>query len=141
MRVNLNAKKRAASRRNPRRGVRSVRRRRKAPKLTEHIARLGEQGKDVSGFFTNRGRMMSPLHTIEVDFPADLLAEVDLEAAALRQVSEEFEHRSYAEGPRRPIDNTARGAGCILDLRCDIGLIRQVIDITLDQPALAQLQR
>ena len=88
----------------------SVRRRRKAPKPAEHIARLGEQGKDISAFFTNRGRMMSPLQSIEMDFPADLLAELDLQAAALhvsRQaliktfVRQALDQRHLAEGARR----------------------------------------
>lgn len=50
----------------------------------ESIARRAEQGKDVSPFFTNRGRMMSPIESVEIGFPADMLAEVDQEAASLR---------------------------------------------------------
>ncbi len=85
-------------------------RRSKAPVPAERIARLAEQGKDVSGFFTNRGRMMSPMQTVEVNFPADLLAEIDLEAAALqisRQaliktfVRQALDQRHLADGARR----------------------------------------
>lgn len=61
----------------------STRRRPRQRTSAEQVARLAEQGKDVSRFFTNRGRMMPPLETVEVDFPSDLLAEVDHEAAAL----------------------------------------------------------
>jgi hypothetical protein len=86
-------------------------RRRPRPRLSaEQIGRLAEQGKDISRFFTNRGRMMPPLATIEVDFPADLLAEVEHEAAALNVsrealiktfVRQALDRRHLAEGARR----------------------------------------
>ena len=33
----------------------------------ETIARLADQGKDISRFFTNAGRMMAPIQRINVD--------------------------------------------------------------------------
>jgi hypothetical protein len=44
------------------------------------IARLADNGKDVSRFFTNSGKMMKPIQRVNVDFTAAMLEE--LEAAA-----------------------------------------------------------
>ena len=49
----------------------------------EQIARLAERGKDVSRFFTNRGRMMSPIQRVNVDFAAPMLEELDKTAEEL----------------------------------------------------------
>ncbi|MGC2108505.1 MAG: hypothetical protein WA655_03250 [Candidatus Korobacteraceae bacterium] len=53
------------------------------PVLAEGIARLAEQGKDVSRFFTNRGRMMAPIQRVNVDFTAPMLEELDRTAEEL----------------------------------------------------------
>jgi hypothetical protein len=50
------------------------------PVSAEVIARLADNGKDVSGFFTNNGKMMKPIQRVNVDFTAAMLEE--LEAAA-----------------------------------------------------------
>jgi hypothetical protein len=39
----------------------------------ESIARLADQGKDVSRFFTNRGKMMQPIQPVNVDFTASTI--------------------------------------------------------------------
>ena len=62
--------------------MKARRQRRRSPSA-EQIAKRAERGQDVSPFFTNRGRMMPPLETVAVDFPIDLLKEIDAEAAAL----------------------------------------------------------
>jgi hypothetical protein len=49
----------------------------------EAIARLAEQGKDVSRFFTNRGRMMGPIQRVNVDLAPGLLEELDSTAQEL----------------------------------------------------------
>ncbi len=49
----------------------------------ERIARLADAGKDVSRFFTNRGRMMPAIRSVEIDFALDMLEEIDQAAAAL----------------------------------------------------------
>ena len=49
----------------------------------EGIARLAEQGKDVSRFFTNRGRMMAPIQRVNVDFTSPMLEELDRRAEEL----------------------------------------------------------
>ena len=40
----------------------------KKPVSAEAIARMAERGKDVSRFFTNKGRMMGPIQRVNVDF-------------------------------------------------------------------------
>ena len=58
-------------------------RRRTKPASAESIARLAEQGRDVSHFFTNRGRMMPPIQRVNVDFTAPMLEELDKRAEEL----------------------------------------------------------
>jgi hypothetical protein len=62
--------------------MQSTRRRRK-PMPAESIARLAEQGKDVSRFFTNRGRMHGPIQRVNVDLAAGMLEELDRAAKEL----------------------------------------------------------
>ena len=47
------------------------------------IAKLAERGKDVSSFFTNKGKMMPPIQRVNVDFTLDMLQELDKTAEAL----------------------------------------------------------
>jgi hypothetical protein len=49
----------------------------------ESIARMADKGKDVSRFFTNAGRMMTPVQRVNVDFTASMLDELDREAREL----------------------------------------------------------
>jgi len=58
-------------------------RRRRRPVSAEAIARLAERGKDVSRFFTNRGRMQSPIQRVNVDLAAGMLEELDRAAKEL----------------------------------------------------------
>ncbi len=62
-----------------------MRRTRKTAKRTaaEAIARLADNGKDVSRFFTNSGRMMEPIQRVNVDFTAAMLKELDEAAKEL----------------------------------------------------------
>ncbi len=54
----------------------------KKPISAEQIARMADQGKDISRFFTG-GRMMNPIQRVNVDFTAEMLEELDQEAAGL----------------------------------------------------------
>jgi hypothetical protein len=54
----------------------------KAP-TAESIARLADQGKDISAFFTNQGKMVHPIQRVNVDLTAQMLAELDHFAADL----------------------------------------------------------
>jgi hypothetical protein len=52
----------------------------KKPVSAESIARMADNGKDVSRFFTNSGEMRKPVQRVNVDFSASMLEE--LESAA-----------------------------------------------------------
>ena len=53
------------------------------PVSAESIARLADQGKDVSRFFTNTGRMMGPIQRVNVDLAWGMLEELDRAAKEL----------------------------------------------------------
>jgi len=55
----------------------------KRPISAESIARRAEQGKDVSEYFTNRGRMMPVIQRVDVDFTEPVLNELDKAAREL----------------------------------------------------------
>jgi len=58
-------------------------RRKRKPVSAEMIARLADQGKDVSRFFTNAGHMMGPIQRVNVDLAAGMLEELDRAAKEL----------------------------------------------------------
>jgi hypothetical protein len=60
----------------------NTRRRRKAISA-EAIARLADEGQDVSRFFTNAGRMMDPIQRVNVDLALGMLEELDTAAKEL----------------------------------------------------------
>jgi hypothetical protein len=64
--------------------MKSTRKSRK-PIPPEAIARLADQGKDVSRFFTNTGRMMmpGPIRRVNVDLASGMLEELDRAAQEL----------------------------------------------------------
>jgi len=43
----------------------------------EAIARLADQGKDISRFFRKQGRMVQPIQRVNVDLTAAMLEELD----------------------------------------------------------------
>ncbi|MCZ6491880.1 MAG: CopG family transcriptional regulator [Acidobacteria bacterium] len=49
----------------------------------ESIARMADRGKDVSRFFTNRGKMRQPIQRVNVDVTASMLQELDQAASEL----------------------------------------------------------
>ena len=53
------------------------------PVSAEVIARLADQGSDVSRFFTNTGRMMGPIQRVNVDLASGMLEELDKAAKEL----------------------------------------------------------
>ena len=55
----------------------------KKPVAVETVARLADQGKDISRFFSNTGRMMSPIQRVNVDFAPPMLEELDNAAKEL----------------------------------------------------------
>jgi hypothetical protein len=64
--------------------MKSTRKTRK-PIPPEAIARLADQGKDVSRFFTNTGRMMmpGPIRRVNVELASGMLEELDRAAKEL----------------------------------------------------------
>ena len=58
-------------------------RKEKKPGAAETIARLADEGKNVSRFFTNTGRMMGPIQRVNVDFASPMLEELDNAAKEL----------------------------------------------------------
>jgi hypothetical protein len=56
-----------------------------SPKLptADQIAELADSGKDVSRFFTNKGKMMPPIQRVNVDFALPMLEELDEQARQL----------------------------------------------------------
>jgi len=53
------------------------------PVSAETIARLADQGRDVSRFFTNDGHMMGPVQRVNVDLASGMLEELDRTAKEL----------------------------------------------------------
>jgi hypothetical protein len=53
------------------------------PLSAEAIARLADNGKKVSRFFTNSGRMMEPIQRVNVDFTLTMLEELERAAKEL----------------------------------------------------------
>ena len=53
------------------------------PKSAEAIARLADQGKNVTCFFKGQGRMMQPIQRVNVDLTATMLEELDKAAREL----------------------------------------------------------
>ncbi len=52
-------------------------RNRRRPVSVKTIALRADRGQDISGFFTNSGRMMPPIQRVNVDFAAPMLTELD----------------------------------------------------------------
>lgn len=78
------------------------------PIAAEAIARLADQGKDVSRF-TNSGKMMGPIQRVNVDLAAGMLEELDRAAKELnisRQaviktlIRQALDHQYLARGVR-----------------------------------------
>jgi len=63
--------------------INKTRNAKKKSATAESIARRADKGKDVSRFFTNSGRMVSPVQRVNVDFTAPMLEELDRQAQEL----------------------------------------------------------
>ncbi len=53
------------------------------PPTADAIARLADQGKDVSRFFKGQGRMAQPIQRVNVDVTGSMLEELDRAAQEL----------------------------------------------------------
>ncbi len=81
------------------------------PVAAEAIARLADQGKDISAFFEGKGRMVQPIQRLNVDVTASMLEELDQAAKDLnvsRQaviktlVRQALDQHYLAQSARRP---------------------------------------
>jgi hypothetical protein len=81
------------------------------PTSAEAIARLADQGKNVSRFFKGQGRMVQPIQRVNVDVTASMLEELDHAAQDLnvsRQaviktlVRQALDQHYLAQQARRP---------------------------------------
>jgi hypothetical protein len=55
----------------------------RGPVSAEAIARLADQGKDISRFFKGQGHMVQPIQRVNVDVTASMLEELDKAAQDL----------------------------------------------------------
>ncbi|HEX4230012.1 MAG TPA: hypothetical protein VHZ07_15165 [Bryobacteraceae bacterium] len=85
------------------------------PVSSDEIARLAEQGKDISGFFRGQGRMVQPIQRVNVDVTATMLEELDKAAWDLnvsRQaviktlIPQALDQHYLAQQARRPEPNS-----------------------------------
>ncbi len=90
----------------------------------EAIARLADQGRDVSRFFTNTGRMMTPgpIRRVNVDLASGMLEELDRAAQELnisrqaviktlirQALDQQYRARGIQPGPGRRTKGLRRG--------------------------------
>jgi hypothetical protein len=82
------------------------------PVSADAIARLADQGKDVSHFFKCQGRMVQPIQRVNVDVTAAMLEELDQAAQNLnvsRQaliktlIRQALDRHYLAQRARRPL--------------------------------------
>jgi hypothetical protein len=87
-------------------------RRTRKPISAEAVARLADEGKDVSRFFTNKGRMMAPIQRVNVDLASGMLEELDRAAMEMnisRQaviktlIRQALDQQYLARGRRRSV--------------------------------------
>lgn len=45
---------------------------------------MADRGEDVSRYFTNKGRIVQPVRSVNVPFPPEMLGEIDATARKLR---------------------------------------------------------
>ena len=60
----------------------------------DKIAKMVDDGKDISQFFTNKGKLKQPIQRVNVDFTVEMLHELDQVAAELN-ISRQAVIKSY----------------------------------------------
>jgi len=80
------------------------------PISAEAIARMADQGKDISRFFTNKGRMVYPVQRVNVDFTSEMLYELDQEASGLNISRQAVIKTLVREGLDRRLPRRTRAA-------------------------------
>ena len=64
----------------------------------ESIARLAESGKDVSSYFTNKGKMMPPLDSVGIDLNQEMIEELNEAAGKLKVTRQALIKRFIRQG-------------------------------------------
>jgi len=49
----------------------------------DEIAQMADEGKDISEYFTNQGKMKPPIQRVNVDFTGEMISELDAIALEL----------------------------------------------------------
>jgi len=81
----------------------------KKPISAEQIARMADRGMDITRFFTG-GKMMNPIQRVNVDFTAEMLEELDQQAAGLNISRQAVIKTLVREGlDRRQLRTHSRG--------------------------------
>lgn len=70
----------------------------KRPVSTESIARLADNGQDVSIYFTNKGKMMPPLDGVGIELNENLLQELNEMAKRLNVSTQNLIERFIQRG-------------------------------------------
>ena len=60
----------------------------------DEIAEMADDGKDISKYFTNKGKIKQPVQRVNVDFTVEMLHELDQVAAELN-ISRQAVIKSY----------------------------------------------
>ena len=90
------------------------------PLPAEAIARIADQGRDVSRLFTNTGKMMKPIQRVNVDLTPEMLQELDRAAQELnisRQaviktlIRQALDQQYMARGARTLAEQSLAGRG------------------------------
>ena len=85
---------------------------RKRSVSTESIARLADNGKDVSSYFTNKGRMMPPLEGLGIDLSQKMIEELNEAARNLKVTRQALIKRFIRHGlDQHAMGQKARKAG------------------------------
>src|SRR5580693_1926108 len=72
------------------------------------IARLADQGKDVSRFFKGQGRMVQPIQRVNVDVTASMLEELDRAAQRSQRKPSGGDQDAGAAGSRSTLSGSTR---------------------------------
>ncbi len=68
------------------------------PVSAESIARLAENGQDISSYFTNKGKMMLPLESVGIDLNQEMIKELNEAARKLRVTKQALIERFIRHG-------------------------------------------
>ena len=84
----------------------------KRPVSAESIAKLADNGSDISSYFTNKGKMMPPLESVGIDLNQDIIEELNEAARKLKVTRQALIKRFIRHGlDQHYLAQKARKAG------------------------------